>query len=284
MKEAIYDLNSLFIAAILFFAMVVAIEAGNWVGRINYPSTRESARAHVNSVQASLLGVMALLLGFTFSLALQRFDSRSAAVVDEANAIGTTYMRAQLLPASVSGEVRTLLRRYVDLRARAGEVPLDQEEARRVLLAESSEVVDALWKLARLAAQEDNSPVTTGLFIQSLNEAIDSYGRRDAEINRHVPELILMLMFGTFVLTGVVVGYAPGVGGGDRPPFVTYILVLLVVILTFTIIDLDRPRRGLIRVDQTSLAQLKASIDRSESGAAAAVPAGNGPVLPAGSK
>lgn len=283
MKEVLYDLNSLFIAVILFFSMVVAIEAGHRIGRINHPTSREPTRAQVNAVQASLLGVLGLLLGFTFSLALQRFDSRSEAVVDEANAIGTAYLRAQLLPASVGGEVRSLLQRYADLRVRASEIALNDESAQQALLAEANQVLGALWQQARRAVREDDRPVTTGLFIQSLNEAIDSFGRRDAELSRHVPELILFLLFGTFVLTGLVVGYASGISD-HRPPFVTYLLVLLIVVLTFAIIDLDRPRRGLVRVDQTSLTRLKASIDRSESGGALALPAGRASGMPAGSE
>ena len=106
-------------------------------------------------------------------------------------------------------------------------------------------------------------PVTSGLFIQSLNEAFDSFGRRTAALSRHVPELVLFLLYGTFMMTGGVVGFAAGFAG-HRPSLVTYILIALIVVLAFIIIDLDRPRRGLIKVDQSSLIELKRTIDEAQ--------------------
>jgi len=133
--------------------------------------------------------------------------------------------------------------------------------------------LDALWGCARKAAKEDNNPVTSGLFIQSLNETIDSYGRREAALNRHVPEIILFLLYGTFLMTGGIIGYSAGIAG-HRPAMISYILVALIVVLAFIIADLDRPRRGLIKVDQTSLIQLKAAIDATQA-------AGTQPAVPA---
>lgn len=272
MSEVMYDQNSLLISVILFVSMLLAIEAGYRLGRRAEQRTDESSRAHVGAIQASLLGVLALLLGFTFSLSLQRYDTRSQAVVDEANAIGTTYLRAQLLQDSIRGEVLTLMRRYVDLRVQAGSVSLDREAQRQALIARTNKVLDDLWGYARRAADEDGRAVTAGLFIQALNELIDSYGRRDAALGRHVPELVLFLLYGTFLMTGGVVGFAAGVAG-HRASIVTYILVILIVVLTFIIVDLDRPRRGLIQVSQSSLIDLGTAIDAAQSaGVLGAVP------------
>jgi len=267
MSEVLYGVNSFLIAGILFASMVVTIEVSSRIGRANHESTSEAAKTHVHAIQASLLGILALLLGFTFSLALQRFDTRSEAVVDEANAIGTAYLRAQLLPTTVQGEVRRLFQTYVDLRIQAGAISFAYEAERQVFVVRGNQVLDELWSCARRAAEEDPSPVTTGLFIQSLNEAIDSFGRRDASIRRHVPEIILFLLYMTFLMTSGVVGYSAGIAG-HRPPFVTYIMVALTVLLAFIIIDLDRPVRGLITTDQTSFTDLKAAIDAAEAGVA----------------
>ncbi len=267
MSELLYNQSSLLISGFLLASMAIAIEVGHRMGLLVSASTSESSKAHVSAIQASLLGVLALLLGFTFSLALQRFDKRSEAVVEEANAIGTTYLRANLLPVSMRSDVRKLLQRYVDLRVQAGAVSLDNQGEYHAILAETNEVKDALWDHARLAAEEDGSPVRTGLFIQSLNEAIDSFGRRHAALSRHVPEVVLFLLYGTFLMTGGVVGYAAGIAG-HRPSIVTYILIVLIVVLAFIIIDLDRPRRGLIKVDQSSLVELKTAIDAAETSSA----------------
>lgn len=258
-----YNQSSVLITTILFVSLVLAIEAGYRIGRRSREAANEGSKSHVNAIQASLLGVLALLLGFTFSLALQRYDSRSEAVVDEANAIGTTYLRAQLLPASIRSEVQALLRNYLDVRIQEGTVPLSNQAERQALLMNASQDQDALWQYALQAAEEDKSPVTSGLFIQSLNELIDSYGRRNAALERHVPEVVLFLLFGTFIMTWGIVGYASGVAG-HRVSFAAYIMLVLIVLLIFIIIDLDRPRRGLIEINQASLTQLQAAIETGQ--------------------
>jgi hypothetical protein len=204
-----------------------------------------------------LLGVLALLLGFTFSLSLQRHDSRSQAVITEANAIGTAMLRAGLLPEPLLGQTRDKLREYLDLRVVAGGISLDNVEERNAALRKTLDMQQQLWELGSRAVQENPSPVPSGLFIQSLNELIDAYGSRDAALNRHVPEVVLFLLFGAFALTACLVGYASGIAR-HRASFPTYVLVLLITFLVFLIIDLDRPRRGLIEVSQQSLIDLQA--------------------------
>lgn len=255
-----YDHSSVLIVILLFVALILSTEVGYRIGRRFAAAASDSTKTHINTIQASLLGVLALLLGFTFSLSLQRYDSRSEAVITEANTIGTAILRADLLPATIKAQTRDLLRDYLDLRVRAGAVPLNRQEERNRLLGESSRVMDSLWRNALQAAQEDPGPVTTGLFIQAMNQLIDAYGMRDAELDRHVPEPVLFLMFGAFILTASLVGYAAGVAG-HRANFATYMLVSLITFLVFVVIDLDRPRRGLIEVSQQSLIDLQAGVE-----------------------
>lgn len=204
-------------------------------------------------------GYSRFALGVYFSLSLQRFDSRSKAVVDEANVIGTAYLRAQLLPASLRSDVQVLLRNYLGLRVRASGISLADQDNRETILEQAINVQNTLWGLARQAAEMDQNPVTSGLFITSLNELIDAFSKRDAELARHVPEVVLFLLYGTLLLTGGIVGFCCGVGG-HRPSGVNYIMVVLIVILVFIILDLDRPRRGLIEVSQKGLVDLQAAI------------------------
>ena len=265
MKEIMYNQNSILIAAVLFALLLIAVEVGYRLGLRNQPAVDEESRSHVNAFQASLLGVLALLLGFTFSLALQRFDSRSQAVVDESNAIGTTYLRSQLLPVSMQAEVQGLLRSYLDVRVQESTVTLSDLAGRQALLDQAGQYQNSLWHYAVLAAQEDKSPVTSGLFIQALNAMIDSFGSRNAALDRHVPEVVLFLLFAVFLLTWGIVGYAAG-AAGHRPSKVAYLMLVLVVLLVFIIIDLDRPRRGLIEVDHRSLTTLQTAIDSGNYG------------------
>ncbi len=259
MRELMYDQSSIVICTVLLVTMLLATEAGYRIGRRTQPGATEPFKAHVHSVQGSVLGILALLLGFTFSLALQRFDSRSVAVVDEANAIGTAYLRAQLLPTAISADARQSLRDYLALRIRASSLTLDQHEKRRALEAETTVLQDTLWRHAREGAEQDPRPAIASLFVQSINELIDSYGRRNAELNRHVPEPVLILLFGVFVIAGGIVGFCAGLGG-HRPSLASHVMTVLIVILVFVIIDLDRPRRGLITISQGSLLELNAAI------------------------
>lgn len=130
-KEFMYDVNIGLIVIALFIAMVLAMEIGFRIGIWRKDSASKASRVHINAIQASVLGILALLLGFTFSLSLQRYDRRSDAVVDEANAIRATYLRAQLIAGPFQEEVRALLRDYLDLRIKEGDISLDQHDARK---------------------------------------------------------------------------------------------------------------------------------------------------------
>ncbi|MDX1561987.1 MAG: hypothetical protein R3305_03635 [Gammaproteobacteria bacterium] len=261
MNEIMYDHSSFLIVALLFVVLIGATELGYRFGFSFAGKTTEPTKGQINTIQGSLLGVLALLLGFTFSLSLQRFDTRSQAVIDEANAIGTAILRADLLPESVRAETAEGLRAYLDLRVEAGAIPLNRAEERAALVSESARIVAAVWRNAARAAEENPNPVTTGLFIQALNEMIDAYGTRDAALDRHVPEPVLFLMFAAFILTALLVGYASGVSG-HRASFATYILVTLVTFLVLIVIDLDRPRRGIIEVSQQPLIDLQSSLEQ----------------------
>lgn len=259
MKEILYSIDSGVIAVALLASMVLVIEFGYRIGVRKSRSANQDFRSHVNTMAAALLGILALLLGFTLSLALQRFDSRSEAVVDEANAIGTAYLRAQMLPESVREHTRKLLRDYTDLRVRAGAIAIVDEAVFKDAAAQSARTQAELWDQARRSVSVDPNPATSGLFTQALNEVFDQFGKRDASLNRHVPELVLILLYATFLLAGATIGYSAGVGG-HRTSFVTYVMAMLIVVLVFLILDLDRPRRGLIQVSQEPMTSLQASM------------------------
>lgn len=239
--------------------MILAIEVGHYIGRLVKSRPGAPPKEHVGSIQAALLGMLALLMGFTLSLSLQRFDSRSAYMVEEANAIGTAYLRAQFLPLSVRDDVQRLFRTYTELRIEAGNLATIDDVHRGSILRETNVKQDELWALAKRAVEEDANPVRTGLFVQALNDAIDASSRREEALNRHIPDIVLILLFGTFLMVGVIVGYSSGIGG-YRAFFATYVMLGLIVVLVFIIIDVDRPRRGLVEVKQASMISLLATM------------------------
>jgi len=261
MKEFMYNQNSVVIALVLFICMLIAIETGYRFGHKN--NSNESYKSHVNAVQSSLLGLLALLIAFTFSIAIQRFDSRSDAVVDEANSIGTTYLRTELLPKSTRSVIQQSIRDYVDLRVLAGATPLSHAVEQSALRIKATHIQTILWSQAMAAVEEDPRPVTTGLYVQALNELIDSYGKRIVSVDRHVPEAVLLLLSFVFIISIGVTGYAVGITN-QRPSFISYVMVGLFVLLVFLIMDLDHPRQGLIKVNQQSLIDLRHSIANTQ--------------------
>ena len=140
-----------------------------------------------------------------------------------------------------------------------GEISLADNTERQRLIEQSNLLQNELWNCVRQAAEVDSSPVRTGLFIQTLNETIDSFGRRDAQLNRHITEEIIWLLFLTFLLTGGAAGYAAGIVG-HRPVATIYVLIVVIAVQVFIIIDLDRPRRGWIKVDHNNLVNLLESM------------------------
>lgn len=259
MTEFLYDIDSGLIALALFVSMALAIEAGYRIGRARSAVAAPAAREHINGIQQAILGVLALMLGFTFSLALQRFDTRSQAVVDEANAIGTAWLRTAALPDPLAERARTAMRAYADVRLDSAHHTMVERGVRAEIDARAQSRQAELWQVAVEALKADRASQPASLYAQAVNELIDSYGRRAAGLDRHVPEVVLLLLYATFVLAGAVVGYAAGVGS-HRPSAASYLMVALIVVLVFIILDLDRPRRGLIRVSQQSFSDLQASM------------------------
>lgn len=259
MWELLYNHAAGLVTAVLALGMLMALELGYRLGRRQALNTREALRTHINSVQASLLGLLALIIGFTFAVALQHYDERSAAVVTEANALGTTWLRTSLLVEPERGELRTLLRRYVDMRVGEGHEALSASAQRSAALAAASQLHNQLWQAATRVVAKDNNPVTSGLFVAALNDSIDAFGTRNAHLSRHVPEVVLWILFATFGVTAGVLGYSAGIAA-HRPPLASMLLVALIVLVTYLIIDLDRPRRGLIQVSQTPMLELQASM------------------------
>jgi hypothetical protein len=263
MLEMLYNHDAGLVSAGLALGMLAALELGYRLGRPQALTTSDALRTHINSVQASLLGLLALIIGFTFAVALQHYDARSVAVVTEANAIGTAWLRTALVAEPERGELRTLLRRYVDTRVDEGHETLSQGAARNASLGAGSELQDALWQTVARVVAKDQSPVTAGLFVAALNDSIDAFGDRNAHLSRHVPEVVLWILFATFGVTAGVLGYSAGIAA-HRPPLASMLLVALIVLVTYLIIDLDRPRRGLIQVSQAPMLELRAGMGDAE--------------------
>lgn len=239
---------------------MASAEIGFRLGRHARPKTDETVRSQLGVMEASVLGILALLLGFAFSMAASRFDMRRQQILDEANAIGTTYLRASLLPEPHKSKAAGLLRQYVDARIEFYDSGVDVARFRRA--CELAEKLQAeLWDIATAAGLEDPRAVTTGLFIQSLNDVIDFHAKRVTAQTNRIPLAIFVMLYFVAISGMGLAGYATGTGGRRLPvPTITAALMISAVILL--IVDLHRPREGMIRLGQQSMLDLRATVNR----------------------
>lgn len=249
----VIPLGALLLAAAA--ALWLAMEGGYRIGRWRHAHNPDEKEQPVGAMVASILGLVALVLGFTFSLAASRFDARRMAVLEESNAIGTTYLRAQLLPEAERTEVSRLLREYVAVRIQAVR-ELKPEEG----IAKSEGLQDLLWQQAKAAAEKDPHSILTGIFIQSLNETIDLHSKRVmVGLRSRIPLVIWVGLFGLSALGMAAVGYQCGLWVTRRSPAMVGFVVAFAVVL-YLIADLDRGREGMLQVSQQSLVDLQRTI------------------------
>lgn len=209
-------------------------------------------QVHDTRNQIALL--LSLLLGFTMSMALTRFDARKQLVIDEANAIGTAYLRAGMQAEPIRSTAPALLREYVDSRIAifGGDA---EAMARQQATMRSRQIQDALWSGVTAAAQQSPTPIVS-IYAQALNDVIDLDSKRVAAVFNRIPVDIWALLALLSIMTSLVVGY----GQRQRSVLATFVPVLMVAIAVSLIADLDSPVSGFIQVDQQSLQSLSADL------------------------
>jgi hypothetical protein len=233
-------------------AFFLAVELGHYLG------SRMEEGKNVATLEAAVLGLLALMIGFTFSMALNRFEARREALVSEANAIGTAALRARLLPAPYGEESLKLFREYARIRVSFGEREHTSEESvqgqRR-----SREIQEALWRQAQGAAAKDNAVVPTGLYIQALNDTFDTQQKRRTIVGNRVPRIVFVALYSVAVGALWLAGYASAIDK-RRWRLPTYVACVLVAGVILLIQDLDRPG-GFITVDQQPMTDTAGTLD-----------------------
>jgi hypothetical protein len=256
--EWLYGTNEWLLSVVVLALLVLAAEVGYRAGARAVSTLNDGAKPHLGTIFSGIIGLLALLLGFTFAMSLSRYDLRKRLVTQEANAIGTAYLRAQLLPEQEKKDVVNLLRKYVDLRLEFVRAGTDQPQLDRIN-GETRQLQNQIWSVLAAAIAKDDRPVTTGMFQESVNQAFDLQSERLAAMENHVPESVLILLILVASIAVLAVGYGCGIGK-HRHLFSTSMLIVLLVLVITGIIDLDRPRRGLITVSQTSMIRLQSSL------------------------
>lgn len=204
----------------------------------------------VHETRNQIAVLLSLLLGFAMTMGLSRFDDRKHLVVDEANAIGTVYLRAATQAEPVRSHAPALLREYVDSRLSIfGSNVRDGE--RESAAKRSRQIQDALWNDVSAEAQQAPTPIVA-LYESALNDMIDLDGKRVAAVLNRIPGDIWILLAALSIMTSLVVGY----GQKHRAWMSTFVPVLMVAISMSLIADLDTPKSGFIQVSQQSMQSL----------------------------
>jgi hypothetical protein len=252
----LYEVNE-YVVWLLLLALLAAItEAGYRLGRRAKARHGDEAAAsddHTREVQTALFAVLGLLLAFTYSMAISRFDDRKQALTAEATSIQTAYLRTQLLPAPLQTTEAALLRQYVDLRLASARPDWYRDTG---LKNQTHALQQQMWTPAAEASKQDPQSNTLQLFVESLNDLISAQGSRDAARLNHLPGSALYLLFAVSALSLGVLGYRAGLGSG-RSLVGTVLLVMLIGALLVFILDIDHPYQGLITISQQSLIDLR---------------------------
>jgi hypothetical protein len=243
---------------ILFLAVCFLLFTASTAGYRLAMASRVNEDSHnheqTKGLREGLFVLLGLLLGFTLAMALPRFDRRRELVIEEANAIGTTMLRAQMLPEPQRGKTLELLREYVVVRTGFAQAEADESALRRTM-QQTKNLQEQIWRqIVAVTQQDQNAVIAT--YIQTLNETIDISEQRLAEFENRVPKGVWIIITVVAVFESFVTGYSL------RQKFWLSLVItpLVVAVVVMLIADLDSPRRGLIRIEQNSMDRLAAEV------------------------
>jgi hypothetical protein len=251
-----FSLSSWALGLILAAVVVGATALGILLGR-RLRRHADALREPFGALQAALLGLVALLMAFGLTMAVGRYESRRAAVVDDANTIGTAYLRAQTIPEPMRTRSLALLRQYTDASIRLSEV-VPQGAREDVVVARQSALQRRLWSLAGQSLAASPTGSATRLYVDSLNSMIDQQTVRVAALNNRIPGAVLAIeVVGAAMALGLLALYLAIMSRGVVTVLLAAVFVTMLLLVTF---DLDRPTRGLITVPDAALTSLRASM------------------------
>ena len=245
----------LLVLVVSFFAMWLSAQIGIFL-RKRKPNLGEDTRRDLDVVVTSTLTLLGLIIGFTFSMAITRYDQRKVYEEAEANAIGTEYVRADLLPPADAARVRVLLKEYLDQRilfykTRGG------EELRQVN-DKTAQLQTELWSTVEVPATKQPTPVLA-LVLSGMNDVLNSQGYTQSAWWNRIPIAAWCLMILIALFANVGIGYD---SRGAKPGFIQFLVLPLILSIAFFLIaDIDSPRSGSIRVLPQNLLSLSHSLE-----------------------
>jgi hypothetical protein len=245
-------LSGIFVGVSLL--ILASCEVGYQFGNRSRSNQDKEAPSSIGAMVGGLLGMLGFVLAFTFSMAASQFEIRKQNVLDEANTIGTAYLRADLIDKQYGTEVKRLLREYLDVRLQA-----TRGSDLGAAIARSAEIHTHLWAQVTAAATA-NPNTNTSLMIQSINEVIDMHEKRlTGALRNRIPESVWIALIAITVLTMATMGMLIGFTGKRRQAAVIALSLAFSVLVTL-VVDLDSPQRGMIIAGQQAMVDLQKSI------------------------
>ena len=247
-------------AVILVIFLLAALESGFWMGLRRYRMKEDSEKTVRGDVTlGSMLALLGLMLAFTYAFSLSRADHRKEAIVNEANAISTAFLRADLVAEPGRSELRKRLLEYARTRLVTTEMVATPELLQKTI-ARSLEAQSYLWPATMEVLQGDvPGPVKSSL-IQAVNGVLDAHNKRVAAVYDRLPDAIMMLLSMIAMVSVAVAGYQAGLTGSmnhwRRGAF-----VLILAALVLIIIDFDRALEGTIQINQETMVSLVRSLE-----------------------
>jgi hypothetical protein len=226
----------------------IGYRLGLWLQRRD-PDSGKTAIS--GTVVGGMLGLMAFLLAFCIGIVINQHNGRKAMVVEEANAVGTAYLRAGFLGESDRDLSRDLLREYVEIRLAAAADASVLEST----LTRSEEIHSELWSIVEDNVQQGQNSDIMALLVASINDVIDIHSLRLAAVDLRLPELLWTVLYAATMLSFLLVGIANS-ADSKRDPLAILLFALALVAVLMIIVDLDRPQQGLLTVSQTALTDL----------------------------
>ena len=236
----------------LAIALPAVAEAGFRLGIQLQKRRGEPGEAKMTgTVVGGILGLMAFMMAFTIGIVISQHGERKAMVVEEANAIGTAWLRAGFLDEPDQSTVRALLQEYTEIRVAAA----DDQALMADTVTRSEEIHTELWTIMEETVDRGNDSDITGLVIESINDVIDVHSLRAFVVNLRLPRILGLLLFLTTFLSVMLIGVASST---DRKRDITAMILfgLIFAAVLVVIIDLDRPQEGLLTVSQTAMTDL----------------------------
>ncbi len=239
-----------------FMLVLLAAEIGYRLGAARLKGATHEKEEPVGAMVGSTLGLLAFMLAITFGLAGDYYQNKRVVLLEEANAVGTTWLRTDFLPESERDAARGLLREYVDVRLAAAKTGEVEPAMRR-----SADIHDLLWAQAQTIMNRDPGSEAVGLYIQTLNDMIDLHAKRIAvALRTSIPDTIWIGLYAIAFFAFGMMGYHNGLAATNRS-FAALAVAITFSAVIWLIADLDTAQKGTLRVSQQALVDLRESME-----------------------